>query len=436
MGAARMSRATDRGSSWKGSVEKAIRWTAGHAARPVKAVASATRQFLRLESAGGILLFAAAALGIVAVNSPLSELYDDFVNLHGAVEFADLSIEKPLVLWVNDFWMAIFFLLVGLEIKREIVEGALSSWDWATLPVVGALGGFALPALIFLGINWGDPETMNGWAIPAATDIAFALGVLTLFGRRVPVTLKIFLLALAIVDDIAAIAVIALFYTEDFSFAPLAIALIGLMALLVLNVLGVGRLWLYMAIALAIWVCVLKSGVHATLAGVAVAFLVPLESEDGRRRSVDLERILHPWVAYLILPVFAFVNAGVSLEGLSRDVLTEPLPLGIIAGLFLGKQIGVLGASWIAMKAGLCRLPDGVGWLAFYGVCVLTGVGFTMSLFIGSLAFTDEETLGAVRFGVLTGSVLSALVGYALLRATLRGEDAAPEGAERQSAGP
>ena len=388
---------------------------------------SMMREFLRLEAAGGILLIAAAALAMIMANTPLWTLYDDLLEVPLAIQVGDLIIAKPLLLWINDGLMAVFFLLVGLEVKRELVEGELSSWDKAALPVVGAVGGMAVPALVFVLINWKTPVNLDGWAIPAATDIAFALGILSLIGKRAPTMLKIFLLALAIIDDLGAIVIIAIFYTANLSLTALVLALAGTVVLAILNARGVTRLAPYVLVGVFIWVCVLKSGVHATLAGVAVAFFIPLKAKDaeGHVPAKHLEHILHPWVSFAIMPIFAFANAGLSFEGLSFASLLEPLPLGIAAGLFLGKQVGVMGFAVLAVMVGLARLPEGTTWPQFYGVALLTGIGFTMSLFIGTLAYEDASYVGGVRLGVLSGSLLSALFGYLVLRATTAGR--APE---------
>ena len=379
---------------------------------------TAVREFLRLEAAGGIVLVCAAAAAILLANSPLAWLYDGLLATPVVIQVGALSLAKPLLLWVNDGLMAVFFFLVGLEIKREILEGELSSLSQTALPAAGAVGGMIVPILIYLALNLDGGPALQGWAIPAATDIAFALGVLSLLGSRVPASLKVFLLALAIMDDIGAILIIALFYAGDLSLLSLGLSLIGIAALVVMNRLGVTRLAGYILIGIAIWVCVLKSGIHATLAGVAIAFCIPL----GRGRSGDhsplkaLEHALHPWVAFGILPVFAFANAGVSLIGLTPAALFAQVPLGIAAGLFIGKQLGVFGCVAAAVRLGWCRLPSGVGWLHIYGVALLTGIGFTMSLFIGTLAFGDAAYAAEVRIGVIGGSLLSAALGYGVLR--------------------
>jgi len=378
------------------------------------------REFLRLEAAAGIVLVISAVLALVMANTFLAPFYQVFLDVPVVVQVGAPKLAKPLLLWVNDGLMAIFFFLVGLEIKREVLQGELSSWSQASLPGFAALGGMVVPALIYVVINLGDPETLRGWAIPAATDIAFALGVLALLGSRAPAALKIFLLALAIMDDLGAIVIIAVFYTADMSLTSLGLAAVGIVILACFNILGVMRLASYILVGLAVWVCVLKSGVHATLAGVVVAFFIPLraKTEDGESPLEHLEHTLHPWVAFAILPFFAFANAGVSLEGLTFSSLLAPVPLGIAAGLFIGKQIGVFGFSYGAVRLGLARLPQGISWLQVYGLSFLTGIGFTMSLFIGTLAFEDLEHATGVRLGVLLGSLLSGVGGYFLLRFT------------------
>jgi Na+:H+ antiporter, NhaA family len=376
---------------------------------------SLLREFLRLQTAGGFLLLGAAALALILANTPLAGFYQSFLDTAVAVQFGALKIAKPLLLWINDGLMAVFFLLVGLEIKREVAEGELSSWRRAALPAVAAISGIAVPAALYLVINLGSPATQRGWAIPTATDIAFALGVLALLGGRAPAALKIFLLATAIIDDLGAIIIIALFYTEDLSLLSLLLGGAGVLLLAILNLLGVRRLAPYLLVGAAIWVCVLKSGIHATLAGVAVALLVPRGNATASPLH-DLEHMLHPWVTFAIMPIFAFANAGVSFAHVSMTDLLAPLPIGIAAGLFVGKQVGVFAACWTAVRLGLCRLPQGISWAAFYGVCLLTGIGFTMSLFIGSLAFDDAAHAAGIRLGVLTGSIFSAVCGYLLLR--------------------
>jgi len=383
-------------------------------------VVRALERFIRHEASGGMILILAAALALVLDNSPLAWLYDSLLNTPMVLQIGALELRKPLLLWINDGLMAVFFLLVGLEIKREMIRGELSSAREVMLPGIAAIGGMAVPALIYMAVTSGHPELGAGWAIPAATDIAFALGVLALLGSRVPLSLKVFLLSIAVVDDLGAIVIIALFYTSDLSTTMLIGAAASIVALAVLNRLNVRSITPYVLVGVVMWVFVLKSGVHATLAGVVLAFAIPIsragEVED---RSSPLERLEHkltPWVAYGIMPVFAFANAGVSLAGLSFTSFLHPLPLGIVLGLFLGKQLGIFAAVWLAVKAGWAHLPDGAGWKQVYGVACLAGIGFTMSLFIGTLAFDGAAEAAQVRIGVLAGSLLSALVGYSVIR--------------------
>ena len=374
------------------------------------------RAFIASESAGGIILIVAAALALAIANSPLLPDYQKLLSTPVAFSAGSLvAIDKPLLLWINDGLMALFFFLIGLEVKREIVTGQLRSWKQASLPIIAAIGGMAIPALVFVALNLGSPENLRGWAIPAATDIAFALGLLALLGSRVPVALKALLLAIAIIDDIGAIAIIAIFYTENMNLAALALALIPAAAMLLLNRAGVARTIPYFLFAALLWICVLKSGVHATLAGVVTALFVPIATGDERPLE-RLEHALHPWVAFLILPIFAFANAGVSFAGAGLDALLAPLSLGIAAGLVIGKQLGIFGACWLAVRAGWARLPEGVGFRHVYGLSCLAGIGFTMSLFIGNLAFADPQQIAAVKFGVLGGSLVSAITGIVVLR--------------------
>ena len=376
------------------------------------------QDFLKLETSAGFVLMAVALLALLANNSPLSGLYSSFLSTPVEVQFGAFEIAKPLLLWINDGLMAIFFFLVGLEIKNEVMDGELSSFDKAALPIFAAIGGIMVPALVYVYFNISDPIAIQGWAIPAATDIAFALGVLALVGSRVPVSLKILLLAVAIIDDLAAIIIIALFYTQDLSLVALGWGGVGTLGLIALNRMGVMRITPYALIGVFIWACVLKSGVHATLAGVVTALAIPLKSKNPEESSPlhRAEHGLHVWVAFLILPLFAFANAGVSLAGISVSDLLAPLPLGIALGLFLGKQVGVFCFAWLAVKTGLAKLPSGTNWGQIYGVACLTGVGFTMSLFIGTLAFDGDEMLNSVRLGVLMGSIASGILGYVLLR--------------------
>ena len=377
------------------------------------------RQFIASESAGGLALAAAALAALLLSNSPLHDWYHSFVHLSGEVRIgADLLVlNKPLLIWVNDLWMAIFFFLVGLEIKREALEGELASLRQAVLPAAAALGGMVVPGLIYAAINWGDAVALRGWAIPTATDIAFALCVLTLLGKRVPVSLKIFLTAVAIIDDLGAIIIIALFYTDDLSASMLVAAGVGVAALFVLNRGGVQRIGPYVVVGLLVWLCVLKSGVHATLAGVITALAIPLADGQGGSPLHRAEHALQPWVAFAVLPLFAFVNAGVSLQGLQPAALLAPIPLAITLGLLCGKVIGVFGATWLMVRFGGAALPEGANWGQFLAVCLLCGIGFTMSLFIGTLAFEGQgpafET--QLKLGVLCGSLLSALLGAAVM---------------------
>lgn len=375
------------------------------------------QDFMRLETSGGIILMIAAVFAMIIANTPLASAYDAILGTYIKVGIGNFEIAKPAILWINDGLMAIFFFLVGLEIKREVLVGELSSFDKAILPIMAAIGGMAVPGLIFAIINWGTPENLNGWAIPTATDIAFALGILALIGSRAPVALKIFLLAIAIIDDLGAIVIIAVFYTSELSTNALTISMLGFAAAVALNRMGVQRTAPYLLVGILMWVFVLKSGVHATLAGVLIALTIPLKPKDGDAALLyKMEHGLHPWVAFLILPVFAFANAGVNLTGLGIDDLLQPLTLGIAVGLFLGKQIGVFLATWIGVKSGIARLPENVTWRHVYAVACLTGVGFTMSLFIGSLAFGAADTMNAVRLGVVLGSVASGILGYVLLQ--------------------
>jgi NhaA family Na+:H+ antiporter len=383
---------------------------------------SAIREFLHHEAAGGIVLLAAAALAFVATNFPIAGLYQEFLELHLTVKVGDIGLDKSLVHWINDGLMAIFFFLVGLEIKRELIEGELSSVRQAALPVIAAAGGMAAPAAVYVLFNLGTPETLRGWAIPAATDIAFAMGVVSLLGARVPEGLKIFLLALAIIDDLGAIIIIAAFYTADLSLLALGLASIGIVVLIAMNRFKVQSLAAYVLIGIYVWACVLNSGVHATLAGTIVGFCVPLKSPYGDEHSLAKRCIhaLHPWVAFAIMPAFAFANAGVSLSGLTWQAVTTPLTLGIALGLFIGKQVGVMAAILLARIAGISQLPEGAGWAATYGVAILTGIGFTMSLFIGGLAFPGSDHIVEMRLGVIGGSILSAVSGLLVLMIATR----------------
>ena len=368
----------------------------------------ALREFLESEASGGLILMAAAAAALAVANSALAPAY------FGALE-AKLG-PLSLLHWINDALMALFFLLVGLEIKRELIGGELSTWRKRLLPGIAAASGMAVPAMVFVAFNRGDPEMLRGWAIPAATDIAFALGVLALLGPRVPASLKLFLTTVAIVDDLGAVLIIALFYTADLALTWLGFGATILLALFALNRAGVTRLWPYLLLGIVLWVCFLRSGVHATVAGVALAMALPLRAEPGPSPLHRLEHAINPWIAFLVVPIFGFANAGVSLSGLGWAALAAPLPLGIAAGLFLGKQAGVFAAVWAATRLRLAEPPAGASVGQIYGVALLCGVGFTMSLFIGLLAFPDAPLLQAeVKIGVLLGSIMSAITGAAVL---------------------
>ena len=390
---------------------------------PFKPV-TALRDFLKLESAGGIVLVLAGVAAMIAANTALAPWYEALLQVPIKVQVGAFKIDKALLIWINDLLMAIFFLLVGLEIKREATTGELSDGAKIALPAFAALGGMVLPAGLYAWINWGDPVGIRGWAIPSATDIAFALGVLSLFGPRVPLGLKVFLMTLAVLDDLGAIVIIALFYTSELSMPALVGAAAALAGLVALNRLGVMRIAPYILVGTVLWVCVLKSGVHATLAGVVTALCIPASDAQhpGHSPLKALEHALHPWVAFAIVPLFAFANAGVSLAGLSLADLLQPIPLGIAVGLFVGKQVGVFAFSWLAVKLGLARLPTGVEFRHVYGAAVLCGIGFTMSLFIGMLAFENSATGDVIvtdRLGILAGTLLSAVVGWLVLHVVL-----------------
>ena len=379
---------------------------------------AAVRELFKWEISGGVLLVLAAGVALLLSNSPWSSTYDVLIETPIAIQVGEFTIAKPLLLWINDGLMALFFFLVGLEIKRELLEGGLSRPSQAALPVAAAIGGMAVPAAIYCWLNWESARSLNGWAIPAATDIAFSLAVLALAGSRVPASLKVLLTAIAIIDDLGAIVIIALFYTDHLSLISLGFAGIAIAALVLLNRLHVTKISAYVFVGTLLWLSVLKSGVHATLAGVILAFAVPLKERDAHGESLlkQMEHNLHPWVTFGVLPVFGFANAGVSFAGLSWTALVEPVTLGIAAGLFLGKQIGIFAVLGALIGAGLSRMPEGAGWLHLYGVSVLCGIGFTMSLFIGSLAFEHASFDAPVRLGVLAGSLVSSVVGFCLLR--------------------
>ncbi len=376
--------------------------------------------FIKKESSSGLILIFVTIFALALRNSPLSEYYYDF--LHIAIHFSvnDFVISKPLYLWINDGFMAFFFLVIGLEIKRELLAGHLSSWSKISLPAFAALGGMLFPALIYLLINQNDPQASNGWAIPTATDIAFSLGILSLLGKRVPLSLKIFLMALAIIDDIGAIVIIALFYTSNLSIEVLYASVFIIFILFIMNRLRISIISLYMIVGIILWITVLKSGVHATLAGIVLAFAIPLNTKTENKvisPARHLKHNLHYWVAFFILPLFAFANAGVDLRDIDFSKMTQGVPLGIMLGLFLGKQLGVFIFSFLAVKLNLAKLPKCTTWLQIYGISVLTGIGFTMSLFIDSLAFEDDTTYFYTdRLAILIGSIFSGILGYLILR--------------------
>ena len=384
-------------------------------------------KFLKSEPAGGILLIIAATLAMIMANSPLHSVYNYLIDTPFTISLGGAGLSKPLLLWINDGLMAIFFLLVGLELKRELLEGELSEIKNITLPAVGALGGMIIPAGIYVFLNHDDPQAISGWAIPAATDIAFALGILSLLGSRVPASLKIFLTSIAIFDDIGAIIIIAAFYTAKISFVALSVAAACLVVMFICNRKGVSSLRVYGTIGVVLWVALLKSGVHATLAGVLIAFFIPIQADSHRRYYTNksplkyLEHELHGPVAFIILPIFAFANSGINLTRITVDEMLHPVPVGIALGLFFGKQLGVFSFCWLAIKCGLTKLPSGMSMLSMYGIALLCGIGFTMSLFIGSLAF---EAAGMAlpfdeRLGIIAGSLISACVGYFVLNYSL-----------------
>lgn len=383
-----------------------------HSAKPIRPV-STLRQFMDSEVAGGIVLMAAAVLALIVANTPLSDAYFDTIQFY----IGPLTVG----LWINDALMAIFFLLVGLEIKREFLTGQLATWPSRILPGVAATGGVIVPALIYIAFNFHDPEKVQGWAVPSATDIAFALGVLSLLGSRVPSSLKIFLATLAILDDLAAVVIIAIFYTAELSTGYLAGAVIAAGGLFILNRMGVYKLLPYLIGGVILWYFVLNSGVHATVAGVVTALMIPLHTSSEKTNTDNsplctLEHALAKPVAFFVVPLFGFANAGISFAGMSPSIIFDTLPLGIMLGLFVGKQIGVFGAAWLAIKSGLAQMPLNANWMQIYGVAILCGIGFTMSIFIGLLSFQSELLQAETKIGVLTGSGLSAVCGYLLLR--------------------
>ena len=366
------------------------------------------------------MLIGATILAMVIKNTNFADLYSAFLNIAGQVRVGNLNIEKPLFLWVNDGWMAIFFFVVGLEIKHELLHGQLSDRSQIMLPLVGAIGGVVMPALIYVAFNWQDPAGLKGWAVPTATDIAFALGVLSAVGSRIPVSLKIFLMTLAVLDDLMAIAIIALFYTSGLTVVSLVAAAIVIGLMIALRLMGGRSVFPYLLLGSILWVCVLKSGIHATLAGVITAFFISVDTPEGRHKSPGKELIedIHPWMVFLILPMFALVNAGISFEGLQISNLSDPVPLGITLGLLVGKPLGVMICVAAVVGLGLGRLPAGATWVHMFGVAVLCGIGFTMSLFVGGLAFAEGGSGYARidRLGILFGSALSAIIGFFILR--------------------
>ena len=381
------------------------------------------QRFLKLESAGGILLLFSAAVAMLLANSPLSSQYNDFLNLPVSLQIGSFSINKTLIHWINDGFMAVFFVLVGMEVKKELFEGALSSYQQAIFPAIAAVGGMIVPALVYWFITKQDPSLANGWAIPMATDIAFALGIMALLSKQVPLPLKIFLLALAIIDDLGAIVVIALFFSHELSVQALIFSGISILTLVLLNRFRVSALCAYMVVGAILWASVLKSGVHATLAGVIIGFCIPLKGKKGERPLHDFEHILAPWSSFVILPLFAFANAGVSFDGIDVSMISSPLLLAIACGLIIGKPVGVFGFSYISVKLGLAKLPDGINFKQIFAVAVLCGIGFTMSMFLASLAFDADagESVNTLsRLGILLGSTVSATLGYLFLKQTTK----------------
>ena len=380
------------------------------------------RKFFQLKTAAGILLLLAAIAAIVVENSFLSDSYSKLLHSSISLKISNFTIDKDLHHWINDGLMAIFFLLVGLEIKRELIQGHLSTRQQFSLPAVAAIGGITVPAIIYISLNFGNDVTTNGWAIPTATDIAFALGVVTLLGDRVPISLKVTLVAIAIIDDLMAIIIIATFYTSDLSIYYLLLAAVATFILFLLNNRQINKLFPYITVGILLWMFVLKSGIHASLAGVLLAQFIPLNSKDNSSHSPlqNLEHSISPWVNFIILPIFAFANAGVSFSGMKLNLLWDPVTLGIILGLFFGKQIGVMLFTYVGSLLRVCKLPSDISWAQYYGLSLVTGIGFTMSLFIGSLAFTDPEYQTSVRLGVLIASLLAGILGYLTLRITTK----------------
>ena len=382
---------------------------------------NALTRLIQHEAFAGVLMILAAVLALIFANTALSGAYYGFLNTEVSLLINGIGLTKPLLLWINDGLMAMFFFLIGLELKREMVEGRLKNPRDVMLPGVAAIGGMLAPMAVFLLLTAGNPELTSGWAIPAATDIAFAVGVLALLGKRIPSSLKIFLLTLAILDDMGAILIIALFYGSGVDTGYLGMALVPLAGLIALNLRGTHRIAPFMLLGAIMWFFVLKSGIHPTVAGVVTAFTIPLKDRFGKSPLHSLEHNLHPYVIYGIAPIFALANAGIDLSGISMSDFLSPLPLGIAAGLFIGKQIGVFGATWLLVKSGIAKLPHGANWMMVWGISMLAGIGFTMSLFIGSLSFEGDAMMNMVRLGVMTGSVLSAVVGYLVLKRATQG---------------
>tara|TARA_B110001452_G_scaffold238590_1_gene219183 strand:- start:143 stop:1315 length:1173 start_codon:yes stop_codon:yes gene_type:complete len=386
----------------------------------IKSLSKPFKWFFQLEAASGLVLLIAAIIALIISNSVFNELYFNTLDQYLFIGINNFGLKLSIHHWINDLLMAIFFFFVTLEIKREFIQGELSNLKKALLPIIGAVGGMVIPALVYIAINFGNIETLNGWAIPSATDIAFSLGILSLLGSRVPISLKVFLTALAIIDDLGAILIIAFFYSGDLSISYLSLILISYIFLLILNKFGIKKFLPYLIIGAFMWFFTYKSGIHATIAGVLLASTIPhrLKKKDFSL-LIKLEHGISPYVAFLIMPIFAFANAGVSLEGLTFSSLLQPVPLGILLGLFVGKQVGVMIFSFVAVKTGAAQMPDNSSWLSLYGVSVLTGIGFTMSLFVGNLAFVDNiQYIDGVKIGVLAGSLLSTLVGYFVLLLT------------------
>jgi Na+:H+ antiporter, NhaA family len=388
----------------------------------IKTLSKPFKWFFQLEAASGLILLIAAIIALIISNSNFSDLYFKTLEQYLFIGINNFGLKLSVHHWINDLLMAVFFFFVTLEIKREFIQGELSNLKKALLPIIGAVGGMIIPALVYVVVNFGNSETLNGWAIPSATDIAFSLGILSLLGSRVPISLKVFLTALAIIDDLGAILIIAFFYSGDLSITYLSLILISYIFLLILNKFGVKKFLPYLIIGTFMWFFTYKSGIHATIAGVLLASTIPHRVKDKDfSLLIKLEHAISPYVAFLIMPIFAFANAGVSLTGLSFTSLLQPVPLGILLGLFVGKQVGVMIFSFIAVKTGAAQMPDKSSWLSLYGVSVLTGIGFTMSLFVGNLAFVENiQYIDGVKIGVLAGSLLSTIVGYFILLFTVK----------------